>query len=162
MSLKEKIREELNAARKERDKLRTVLYTSTLSEIKYKEVDLGREATDADVIDVINKAIKRRREASEQMRAGNRPELADKEDQEAVLLSKYLPAQLSEADVRGFVREAIAGGANNMGAVMGKVMPKIKGAFDGKEANRIVKEELESAGAPSSPERSGADAARPS
>jgi uncharacterized protein YqeY len=74
---------------------------------------------------------------------------------------KYLPAQLSESDVRGFVREAIASGADNMGAVMGKIMPKIKGAFDGKEANRIVKEELESAGPPSS-ERSGADAARPS
>jgi hypothetical protein len=143
MALKDTLREELNAARKARDKLRTVLYSSTLSEIKYKEVELGREATDADVIDVINKAIKRRREASEQMRAGNRLELAEKEDQEAALLIKYLPAQLSEAEVRGLVREAIASGAGNMGAVMGRIMPKIKGAFDGKEANRIVKEELE-------------------
>lgn len=143
MALKDTLREELNAARKARDKLRTVLYTSTLSEIKYKEVELGREATDADVIDVINKAIKRRREASEQMRAGNRLELAEKEDQEAALLIKYLPAQLSEAEVRDLVREAIASGAGNMGAVMGRIMPKIKGAFDGKEANRIVKEELE-------------------
>jgi uncharacterized protein len=146
MSLKETIREELNAARKERDKFRTVLFTSTLSEIKYKEVELGRDANDAEVIDVINRALKRRKEASEQMRAGNRADLADKEDQEAVLLSKYLPAQLSETEVRGFVREAIAGGANNMGAVMGKIMPKLKGAFDGKEANRIVKEELEKSG----------------
>jgi uncharacterized protein YqeY len=146
MALKDDIREELNVARKQRDKLRTVLYTSTLSEIKYKEVELGREASDADVIEVINKAIKRRREASEQMRAGNRLDLAEKEDQEAALLVKYLPAQLGEAEVRGFVREAIAAGANNMGAVMGRIMPKIKGAFDGKEANRIVKEELERAG----------------
>lgn len=143
MALKDTIRDELNAARKQRDKLRTVLYTSTLSEIKYKEVELGREATDADVLDVINKAIKRRREASEQMRAGNRLDLAEKEDAEAALLGKYLPAQLSEAEVRGLVREAIAGGASNMGAVMGKIMPKLKGAFDGREANRIVKEELD-------------------
>ena len=143
MALKDTIRDELNAARKERDKLRTVLYTSTLSEIKYKEVELGREANDADVIDVINKALKRRREAAEQMRAGNRVDLAEKEEQEAVLLSKYLPAQLSEDEVRDYVREAIAAGADNMGAVMGRIMPKIKGAFDGKEANRIVKEELE-------------------
>lgn len=147
MSLKETIRNELNAARKERDKLRTVLFTSTLSEIKYKEVALGREANDAEVLDVINKAIKQRREASEQMRAGNRLDLAEKEDQEAALLTKYLPAQLSETEVRELVRGAIAGGANNMGAVMGKIMPKLKGAFDGKEANRIVKEELEQAGA---------------
>jgi uncharacterized protein YqeY len=143
MALKDTIRDELNAARKERDKLRTVLLTSTLSDIKYKEVELKREATDADVLEVLNRAIKRRKEASEQMRAGNRLDLAEKEDQEAALLAKYLPAQLSEAEVRGFVREAIAGGATNMGAVMGKLMPKLKGAFDGKEANRIVKEELE-------------------
>jgi uncharacterized protein len=143
MALKDTIREELNAARKERDKLRTVLYTSTLSEIKYKEVELKRDATDADVLDVINKAIKQRREASEQMRAGNRLDLAEKEDQEAALLTKYLPAQLTEDEVRALVREAIASGANNMGAVMGKIMPKLKGAFDGKQANRIVKEELE-------------------
>ena len=143
MALKDTIRDELNAARKARDKMKTVLFTSTLSEIKYKEVEIGREADDAEVVDVINKAIKRRKEASEQMRAGNRLDLAEKEDQEAELLSKYLPAQLSEAEVRTFVREAIASGAANMGAVMGKIMPKIKGAFDGKEANRIVKEELE-------------------
>ena len=143
MALKDTIRDELNTARKARDKMKTVLFTSTLSEIKYKEVEIGREAEDAEVIDVINKAIKRRKEASEQMRAGNRLDLAEKEDEEAALLSKYLPAQLSEDEVRGFVREAIASGAANMGAVMGKIMPKIKGAFDGKEANRIVKEELE-------------------
>jgi uncharacterized protein YqeY len=143
MSLKDTIREELNSARKARDKMRTVLFTTTLSEIKYKEVELGREAADADVIDVINKAIKRRKEASEQMRAGNRVDLAEKEEQEASILTKYLPAQLSEAEVRAMVREAVAGGASNMGAVMGKIMPKLKGAFDGKEANRIVKEELE-------------------
>ena len=142
MGLSETIREELNKARRERDKLRTQLYTTTLSEIKYKEVDLGRELSDAETVDVVNKAIKRRREASEQMRAGNRPELADKEDQEADILSQYLPAQLSEEEVRALVRGAIADGATNMGAVMGKIMPKLKGAFDGKEANRIVKEEL--------------------
>lgn len=143
MALKDTIREELNAARKQRDKLRTVLYTSTLSEIKYKEVELGRAATDADVLDVVSKAIKRRREAAEQMRAGNRLDLAEKEEQEAALLGKYLPAQLSEDEVRGLVRDAIASGATNLGAVMGRIMPKLKGAFDGKEANRIVKEELE-------------------
>ena len=143
MALKDAIRDELNQARKQRDKLRTVLFTTTLSEIKYKEVELGREVNDADVLDVLNKAIKRRREAAEQMRAGNRAELAEKEEQEAELLIRYLPAQLSEHEVRALVQAAIAEGASNMGAVMGKIMPKLKGAFDGKEANRIVKEELE-------------------
>lgn len=140
--LKDRIRNDLNSARRERDKLRTQLLTTILADIKYREIELGKEGADADVIEVVNRGIKRRREASEQMRAGNRIDLAEKEESEAKLLSAYLPAQLSEDEVRGYVREAIAGGANTMGAVMGKIAPRIKGVFDGKEANRIVKEEL--------------------
>jgi uncharacterized protein len=141
--LKLRIRDDLNTARKARDKLATLVRTTLLADIKYREIELGREATDADVIEVVNRAIKRRREAAEQMRAGQRVELAEKEEAEAAQLSAYLPKQLEEAEVRAFVREAIAGGAGNMGAVMGRIMPRIKGAFDGKEANRIVREELE-------------------
>lgn len=142
MSLKERIRDELNAARRERDKLRTTLLTTTISEIKNKEIELKRELEDGEVVDVVQKAIKRRKEASEQMRAGNRIDLAEKEENEAELLSAYLPPQMTEADVRALVREAVAGGANSMGAVMGRIAPRIKGVFDGREANRIVKEEL--------------------
>ena len=141
--LKLRIRNDLNTARKARDKLATLVLTTLLADIKYREIELGQEATDADVIEVVNRGIKRRREAAEQMRAGNRVELAEKEEAEAAQLSGYLPQQLEEAEVRAFVREAIAGGANNMGAVMGRIMPRIKGVFDGKEANRIVREELE-------------------
>ena len=141
--LKLRIRDDLNTARKAREKLATLVLTTLLADIKYREIELGRDATDADVIEVVNRAIKRRREAAEQMRAGQRVELAEKEETEAAQLSAYLPKQLEEAEVRAFVREAIAGGAGNMGAVMGRIMPRIKGAFDGKEANRIVREELE-------------------
>lgn len=140
--LKERLREDLNAARRGRDKARTLLLTTTISELKNREIEMGHDAADADVIDVLNRALKRRREAAEQMRAGGRNELAEKEEQEAVLLSSYLPQQLSEAEVREAVRAAIGEGANNVGAVMSKVMPQLKGRFDGKEANRIVREEL--------------------
>ncbi|HEX6560013.1 MAG TPA: GatB/YqeY domain-containing protein [Longimicrobiales bacterium] len=142
MSLKDRIREELNAARRERDKQRTLLLTTTISEIRNKEIELQHDLSDGEVVDVIQKAIKRRKEAAEQMRAGARPELAEKEEHEAQQLSAYLPPQISEADVRAMVREAIAGGAGTMGAVMGRIAPRIKGVFDGREANRIVKEEL--------------------
>lgn len=142
MSLKDQIRDDLNAARRERDKNRTTLLTMTISEIKNKEIELQHELTDAEIVDVVQKAIKRRREASEQMRAGNRLDLAEKEDAEAALLSGYLPPQMSETEVRALIREAIDGGATSMGAVMGKISPKIKGLFDGKEANRLVKEML--------------------
>jgi uncharacterized protein YqeY len=140
--LKHRIREDLNEARRARDKLRTQLLTTILADLRYREIELGREANDAEVIEVVNRGIKRRREAAEQMRAGNRIDLAEKEEAEAGLLAAYLPRQLDEAEVRSYVRAAMAEGATNMGAVMGKIMPRIKGAFDGKEANRIVREEL--------------------
>ena len=141
--LRERIRSDLNAARRERDKLRTVVLTTILSDIKNREIELGREVVDADVIEVVNRSIKRRREAAEQMRTGRRTDLADKEDSEAALLAAYLPAQLSEDEVRQLVRAAIDNGATTVGAVMSQVMPRLKGAFDGKAANKIVQEELQ-------------------
>lgn len=141
-SLKDTIRNDLNAARRDRDKLRTTLLTTFISEIRNKEIEVGHELSDEEVHAVANTAIKRRREAAEQMRAGGREELAVKEDQEAALLQPYLPPQLGEDEVRALVREAVAGGAKDVGGVMKAVMPKAKGKFDGKELNRIVREEL--------------------
>jgi uncharacterized protein YqeY len=141
-ALKERLRADLNAARRERDKHRTLLLTTTISELRNREIELGRDATDADALEVVGRAIKRRKEAAEQIRAGGRTDLAEKEEQEAALLSAYLPPPLDEASVRGFVRDAIAAGANNVGAVMSAIMPRIKGSFDGREANRIAREEL--------------------
>jgi uncharacterized protein YqeY len=140
--LAERLRADLNAARRDRDKLRTQLLSMTISEAKNRQIELGRELTDADVTDVVTKAVKRRREAAEQIRAAGRAELAEKEEQEAVLLTQYLPAQMSEDEARAIIRDAIAGGASNVGAVMSVVMPKLKGKFDGRETNRIVREEL--------------------
>jgi uncharacterized protein YqeY len=142
MSLRDKLRDDMNVARRERDKLRTQLLTMTISEVRNKEIELHHDLSDAEIVDVIQKAIKRRKEAADQMRAGNRLELAEKEETEAMQLSQYLPPQMTEEKVRELIREAIAGGATTMGAVMGKIAPSIKGVFDGKEANRLVKEEL--------------------
>ena len=140
--LAEKIRDDLNGARRERDKLRTTVLTTLLSEIKNKQIEVQHELSDEEVVDVVNRQIKRRREAAEQMRGGGREELAQKEEQEAELLRVYLPQQLSEEEARAIVREAVAGGAKDVGAVMKAVMPKLKGKFDGKETNRLVREEL--------------------
>jgi uncharacterized protein len=142
MALKERLREDLNQARRGKDRLRTTVLTTTLSEVRNREIELGREAADEDVIGVVGKAIKQRRESADQMRSAGRTELADKEEREAELLQAYMPESMSEAAVRDLVREAIASGASDMGAVMGAIMPRIKGRFDGREANRIVREEL--------------------
>jgi uncharacterized protein len=140
--LSDRLRSDLNSARRERDRLRTVVLSTTLSEVRNREIELGRPATDADVLEVVGRAMKRRREAAEQIRAAGRPEMADREEAEAVLLAAYMPAQLTEGEVRAFVRDAVAAGASNVGAVMAVVMPKVKGRFDGRETNRIVREEL--------------------
>ena len=141
-SLKDRLRTDLNSARKDRDKLRTTVLTTFISEIRNREIELGREASDEDVQPLLVTAIKRRREAAEQMRAGGREELAAKEEQESAMLQGYLPPQLTEDEVRALVRDAMAGGAKDLGSVMKAVMPRAKGKFDGKELNRIVRESL--------------------
>ena len=140
--LKQQIQSDLIEARKGRDRLRTVVLTTLLSEIRNREIEERDDLATADVEAVVSRAIKQRRDASSQMRDGGRPELADKEDSEAEILQAYLPPQLTEAEVRVIVQEAISGGADQLGALMGQVMPQVRGRFDGKEANRIVREEL--------------------
>jgi uncharacterized protein len=142
-NLKERLRADLNTSRKARDKLRTTVLTTFLSEIKNREIEVRHELQDEEIQSLLTTAIKRRREAAEQMRSGSREELAEKEDREASMLQHYLPPQLSEEEVRELVREAIAGGAGDLGAVMKSVMPRVKGKFEGRELNRVVREELE-------------------
>jgi uncharacterized protein YqeY len=141
-SLIEQLRADLTTARKDRDKLRTTTLTTFLSEIKNKEIDQGGPVSDEDVRGLLVTAIKRRREAAEQMRAGSRVELAEKEEQEGAMLQAYLPPALGEDEVRGLIRDAISAGATDVGGVMKAVMPRAKGRFDGKELNRLVREAL--------------------
>lgn len=141
-TLKESIRADLNTARRDRDKLRTTVLTTVLSDVRNREIELGGDIDDAEVQRLLTTAIKRRREAAEQMQAGGRPELADKEEREAEMLQAYLPPELDEAEVRKIVRDAVNGGADDIGAVMKAVMPRVSGRFDGKEVNRIAREEL--------------------
>ena len=137
---------DLNSSRKAQDKAATLLLGTVLSEVKNKKIELRREPTDADVIDVIRKSIKRRKESVEMYVKGNRGDLADKEKSEAAALEKYLPAQVSDEELRTAVKAAIAGGATQIGAVMGKVLPQFKGRADGSTINAIAREELSKQG----------------
>ncbi len=141
--LKGRLQADLNEARKARDRERTLVLSTTLAEVKNREIEAGEALDDADVLQVLAKGIKQRRDAAEQMREGGREELAAGEEAQAKVLQAYLPAGLDEGEVRTMIREIVAGGATQMGAVMGQLMPRIRGRFDGKEANRIVREELE-------------------
>ena len=140
--LKSRLRSDLVTARKARDRLRTVVMTTLLSDVRNREIALGDDLDDEGIQGVVAQAIKQRHAAAEQMRAGGRPELADKESAEAALLQEYLPPALSEAEVRDIVKKVVESGADQMGPVMGQIMPQIRGRFDGTEARRIVQEEL--------------------
>jgi uncharacterized protein len=137
---------DLNSARKSQDKAGILLLGTVLSEVKNKKIELRRDPTDADVIDVLRKSIKRRRESVEMYTKGNRQDLADKESSEAAALEKYLPAQVSDEELRAAVRAAITGGATQIGAVMGKVLPQFKGRAEGGTINAIAREELSKQG----------------
>ena len=130
------------AARRAQEKDRVLLLGMVISELKNREIELRRDATDEDITDVIRKAIKRRRESVELYQKANRQDLVDKESFELKALEQYLPAQIDPEAIRAAVRDAIAGGAANVGAVMAKVMPLFKGKADGNTINAIVREEL--------------------
>ena len=141
-SLQSRLLTELTAARKRQDKAATLLLGSTLSEVKNREIELKRDVTDEDVVEVIRRGIKKRRESIDLYEKAGRAELAAAERAEVALLEAYLPAQVSPDEIRAAVRAAIAAGAGNVGAVMGKVMPQFKGRADGSAINAIAREEL--------------------
>ncbi len=130
------------AARRAQDKDRVLLLGMVISEIKNREIELKRDATDDDVVDVMRKAIKKRRESVAMYAGANRTDLAEAEHAEATALAAYLPAQIGEEELRAAVRDAIAGGAENVGAVMARVMPQFKGRADGSSINAIARDEL--------------------
>ena len=141
-SLLERVQSELTAARKAQDKALTLLVGTLLSEIKNREIELKRAVTDDDAIEVVRRGIKKRRESIEIYTKGGRSDLAEKEAAEVVMLERYLPAQVDPEEIRAAVRAAIAGGAANVGAVMGKVMPAFKGRAEGGTISAIAREEL--------------------
>lgn len=141
-SLLERVQSELTAARKAQDKALTLLVGTLLSEIKNREIELKRAVTDDDAIEVVRRGIKKRRESIEMYTKGGRSDLAEKEAAEVVMLERYLPAQVDPEEIRAAVQAAIAGGAANVGAVMGKVMPAFKGRAEGGTISAIAREEL--------------------
>ena len=141
-SLGDKLQADLNSARKAQDKAGVLLLGTILSDVKNKRIELQRDPSDDEILDVLRKGIKRRRESVEMYDKGNRLDLADKERAEVAALEKYLPAQASEDEVRAAIRAAIAAGATSMGPLMGRVNPQFKGKADGSMISRVAKEEL--------------------
>jgi uncharacterized protein YqeY len=132
----------MTVARKAQDKDRTLLLGTVLAALKNREIELSRELTDPDVIEVLRKGVKTRRESVEQYVAGKRQALADRESWEIGVIEGYLPPDADPAEIRAAVRAAVAAGATEIGKVMGRVMPQFKGRADGKVIQQIAREEL--------------------
>lgn len=137
-----RLQQDLNTARKAQDKAQVTVLGTIISEIKNREIELKRDLTDDDVIDVLRRGIKKRRESIEMYDKGARPDLAATERNEVEALGKYMPASVGDDEIRAAVTAAIDGGATNVGAVMGKVMSQFKGRAEGGTINAIVREEL--------------------
>ena len=142
-SLSATLRTALNAARKAQDKDRTLVLGTILANLKNREIELRRPATDDEVAEVLRKGIKLRREAIEQYTAAGRQDLAAQESAQITVLEEFLPAAVSPEEIRDAVRKAISAGAKDIGKVMAQVLPKYKGRADGKLINQIVREELQ-------------------
>ncbi len=133
----------MNAARKAQDKDRTLVLGTILANLKNREIDLRRPATDEEVAEVLRKGIKIRREAIEQYTAGGRTDLVAVEQAQIAVLEEFLPPAVEPEEIRAAVREVIAGGAKDLGKVMGQIIQRYKGRAEGKLINQIVREELQ-------------------
>lgn len=144
--LSDKIVEDLKNAQLERNELAVSTLRMLLSEIKNAQIQKGADLSDPEVISVIAKEAKKRKEAAAGFRSGGREEAAQKEEDELKVLESYLPAQLSDEELTNVVEEVIketgATSVSEMGRVMSAVMVKVSGQADGGKVAALVKERL--------------------
>lgn len=146
MSLRQRINEDMKTAMKAREADKLAAIRLLQAALKQKEVDERIELTDSDVLAIIDKMIKQRRDSIEQYTAGNRPDLVAKEEFEVGVLAAYMPAQLSEAEVAsiidGVIAQTGAQGAKDMGKVMNALRPLVAGRADMGKLSGLVKARL--------------------
>lgn len=147
MSLKQQLQEDMKAAMRARGKARLAIIRMLMAAIKQREVDAGAELDDPDVLAVIEKMVKQRRDAAAQYRDAGRAELADAEEAEIVVLEHYLPAQLSEAEIDAAIERAIsdnqASSMRDMGQVMGQLKNQLQGQADMAAISQRLKAKLQ-------------------
>lgn len=146
MSLKNRISDEVKQAMRAGDKPRLKTLRMVTAAIKQREVDERIELDDAQVLAVVEKMIKQRRESAEQYRSGNRPELAEAEEAEIAILEDYLPEPLGESELEAAVDEAItetgATDMRGMGEVMGLLKSRVQGRADMSKVSSLVRQRL--------------------
>lgn len=143
MSLQTDIESAMRAAMKAGDAVRVSTLRLAMAAAHNRQIELGHELTDAEVIEVLDRQVKQRRESIELYRHGGRPELADAEEAELAILREFLPEPLTDAELERLARDAVAAtrasGPGDMGRVMGVLVPQTKGRADGKAVSDLVR-----------------------
>ena len=146
MGLKERLYEDMKRAMKERDKSKVNAIRMTLNAIKNREIELQRELSDDEIAQLISAQIRRREEAIEQFKRGERWDLVEEETKQVEILKGYLPEQLTEEELEGLIEETIkevgATSPKDLGKVMRVIMPKVRGRADGSVVNQMVRRKL--------------------
>jgi len=147
MTLSQRIESAMRDAMRARDQRRTQTLRMAMAAAHNQRIARGRELTDDEVVDVVVRQVKQRRESIELYRAGGREDRAAEEEAEAAILAEFLPQQLSEDEVESLVRAAVAetgaSGPGDLGRVMGRVSPQTKGRADGRLVSDIARRVLE-------------------
>ncbi len=140
--MKEKLQDQIKTAMKEKDQHRLVTLRGLMSEIKRVEIDTREELTEEGCINIVQKEIKKRRDTIKFAEDGGRQDLVEQNNKEIALLQGFLGEQLSEEKLRELIKGLIAGGADNLGKIMGGLNKEHKGKFEGKTASEIAKQML--------------------
>lgn len=147
MSLKTKLQDDLKLAMKNKDTVKKSVVTLIRAEIKQREVDTRTELGDDEIIDVITKQLKQRRDAKTEFAKASRDDLVQEAEAEIEVLMEYLPRQLSKEELNEIVKDTIsevgATSMKDMGKIMAAIKPKTKGVADGKMINELVKSNLQ-------------------
>lgn len=146
MTLLTKLNDDMKAAMKNRDKESLQVIRMLKASLQNEKINLGRDLIEEEELTIISREMKQRRDSLAEFEEVGRKDLAEKTKGEIAIVEKYLPAQLSEEDLREIVKNAVeqtgASSSKDFGKVMGVVMPQVKGKADGKQVNAIVKELL--------------------
>ncbi len=146
MGLEQKLVDDMKSAMKSGDKMVLGTIRMLRAQLKNASIAKGKDLSDEDVIDILSREAKKRKESLELYKKGGRADLVEKEEKELAIITSYLPEQLSQDEIEKIVDEIIAEtGAESlrdMGKVMGAVMQKVKGRADGKIVQEIVKKKL--------------------
>lgn len=147
MSLNERLNEDMKQAMRNKEKFELSVIRQIRSAIKYIEIDERKELNDEEVLHIINREVKQRKDSLQDFEKAGRDDLVEKINLELTIISKYLPQQLSEEEIQAIVKQTIlevgASSKADMGKVMGALMPKVSGRADGKIVNQIVQQMLQ-------------------